>query len=153
LVCLVLLSRERQVSAVSARVLLSYDGSQPGQRAFEYVLKLPPERRAELAILAVMRSSAFAWDFGVQSLIEGASRVLEERIAQLERRAQFAGTPTTAMVRIGHPVQEIIRAAREWHADLIVTAYRGHFPLVPRPWDSMSNRVRAQAPCAVVIVR
>jgi len=138
---------------MSQRVLLSFDGAAPAKRGFDYVLKLPPERRGELAILAVLRSSAFAIDFGVQSLIEGATRLLCERMAELQRQADLAGTPTTTFVRIGYPVQEILQVAREWRADLIVTAYRGHLSLLPRPWDSMANKVRSDAPCSVIIVR
>jgi nucleotide-binding universal stress UspA family protein len=137
---------------VCAKVLLAYDGTAPARNAFDAVLRLPQTQRTELKILAVVRASTFAVDYGAQTILENAIGEISVRMARLQRKAQFAGTAATAVVRVGNPVDHILRAAREWQADLIVTGHRSGWARLPWFWDSVSNRVRSLAPCAVLVV-
>jgi hypothetical protein len=106
---------------------LAYDATPSTQKAFDYVLKLPPAGRSELAFLAVIKPSTFAIDCAAQTVLERAAAESTDGMAQLQRRAQFAGSSTIAMVRLGHPVEQTVRAAVEWRASPIVTGERTGF--------------------------
>jgi nucleotide-binding universal stress UspA family protein len=53
----------------------------------------------------------------------------------------------------GNPVQEIIAAAKDWQADLIVVGSRGHGRLTGLLLGSVAQKVISLAHCPVVVVR
>jgi nucleotide-binding universal stress UspA family protein len=57
------------------------------------------------------------------------------------------------LVRDGKPFVEIIRAAQEIKADLIVMASHGHSRLAEILLGSTTDRVVQRAPCSVLVVR
>ncbi len=57
------------------------------------------------------------------------------------------------MVRDGKPYAEIIRAAKDTNADLIVMASHGRGRLAELLLGSTTDRVVQKAPCAVLVVR
>jgi nucleotide-binding universal stress UspA family protein len=79
---------------------------------------------------------------------------LARELGQLQRQARLAGTETRTQARLAEPVQQIIRAAEELHADLIVT---GH--AVPRRFMrrfavfTATSRLIANARCAALVIR
>ncbi len=56
-------------------------------------------------------------------------------------------------IRIGHPAEQIIAAAEEWNADLIVTGHRGKGLFERWLLGSVSRLVIAYARCAVIVIR
>jgi nucleotide-binding universal stress UspA family protein len=86
-------------------------------------------------------------------MLESACEDLNSQLAQLQRRAQFAGVESTVMIRLGHPAQQIVHAAQEWHADLIVTGRRAGGPFARWFLGSVSQQILATAHCAVLVVR
>src|ERR1700749_4245630 len=102
---------------MTSRILLSYDGTPPSSRAFDFILRLPREQRSELAILAVIRPSAFAVDFGAQEVLESVTSKFPSRMDELQQRARLAGTTSTSLFRLGHPAEQIIQSALEWRPD------------------------------------
>ncbi len=74
---------------------------------------------------------------------------LEVRVA--ETRA--AGVPARGLLRAGVPAEEIVRAAAEEHADLIVLGTHGRGYVSRLLLGSVADRVVRTAPCPVVTVR
>ncbi len=136
---------------MSTRVLLAYDATPSTLKAFEYLLKLPPAGRSDLAFVAVIKPSTLAIDYAAQTVLENAAGELTHGMAQLQRRARFAGSSTIAMVRLGHPVEQTVRAALEWRANLIVMGERTGFG--PWAWRSVGEGIRRRACCPVIVVR
>jgi len=56
-------------------------------------------------------------------------------------------------VRVGSPAEEIVKAARDTHADLIVIATHGRGGLSRVLFGSVTERVVRHAPCPVLTVR
>lgn len=81
---------------------------------------------------------------------EWASRELAERAAALQARH---GIPTAWRLRVGVPHQEIVRAAAEETAELIVMGTRGRGGLERLRLGSVADRVIRTAPCPVLTVR
>lgn len=67
-------------------------------------------------------------------------------------RAEVPPAPVAASVRTGDPAYEIVAAAREWNADLIVTGTHGRSGLGRMFLGSVAETVIRTAPCAVLVV-
>jgi nucleotide-binding universal stress UspA family protein len=139
--------------AVFRKILLAYDGSESAKKAFDRLLKLVTHSKSDIAIVAVVRPSEFALDVQAQTVLENACSDLGTQLETLQKRARFVGVESSIMIRLGHPAQQIVRAAQEWHADLIVTGRRVRGPWAHWLLGSVSKRVLANAPCAVLVVR
>jgi nucleotide-binding universal stress UspA family protein len=61
--------------------------------------------------------------------------------------------PPSFFVRAGAPADEIVAAAREWRADLIVTASHGRSGMPRLLLGSTAESVLRQAGCAVMVVK
>src|SRR5262245_29390612 len=131
------------------RILLAFDGSEAARKAFEFALQLVRREGGELAMVAVIKPSEFAVDFDAQRLIEGACNVLGAQMEDLRRRLRFAGVESEIVIRLGQPAEEIVRVAREWHADLIVTGRRARFSPMRYLGCSVSCQIRRKAPCGL----
>lgn len=67
-------------------------------------------------------------------------------------RAEVPPAPVTPCVRTGDPAHEIVSAAREWQADLIVTGTHGRRGLGRMFLGSVAETVVRTAPCAVLVI-
>lgn len=64
----------------------------------------------------------------------------------------MSGVEPKLMLRVGGPAQEIIHAAAEWRADLIITGRNGNGFLQRWSFGSVSRRVIADAFCPVLVM-
>jgi nucleotide-binding universal stress UspA family protein len=143
------------------RVLVATDGSTHADRAVKVAARLAGELRAvEVALInvgqmppaalispGVVGHASFAsWE---QPLDRDSRRILHRGMGA------FAGTePQVArLYRSGDPATEIVRAAREEKADLIVIVARGLDMLGGLILGSVSERVLHAAHCPVLVVR
>lgn len=156
--CSVLVVRPR--SAVNLhdplRVLLATDGSDHAVFATDVLSRLQLGEHATLNVLTVchpVTSSGFA-----MAVLSGqcagdelaAARLFVEGVAESLRAL---GAEVTGMVRSGTPADEIMAAAQEWQADLIVVGARGHSALERFLLGSVSQKLATYAPCSVLIAR
>jgi len=59
----------------------------------------------------------------------------------------------THRIAAGHPAQELVRAAKEVGADLIVLGHSGHSAVWGPLLGAVTEKVSRHAPCSVLIVR
>jgi nucleotide-binding universal stress UspA family protein len=74
----------------------------------------------------------------------------------LEEASSYAagrGVAMQADIRAGHPAQEIVRAADDQGADLIVIGHSGHSGVWGRFLGSTAEKVKPPRACSVLIVR
>jgi nucleotide-binding universal stress UspA family protein len=135
------------------KILLAYDGSAPAAKAFEQCLDMARSLGAQLSVATVVRAPGFAEDLEAEAIIETARARFDRELTGLRARAKAAGIPLGARVRVGHPAEQIIAAAEEWGADLIVTGHRGQGLFERWLLGSVSRLVIAYARCAVLVVR
>jgi nucleotide-binding universal stress UspA family protein len=91
-------------------ILLATDGRAGCLAAADRAIALAAERGAELVVLNVRPPV-------------GADPGPPRFLSQLADRAKSAGVPARALVRVGEPGAEIVDAARESNADLIVVGH------------------------------
>jgi nucleotide-binding universal stress UspA family protein len=135
------------------KIVLAYDSSAPAMKAFDRCLEMATCFKAQLSIVAVIRPPEFAEDVETEAILETARRHFDQELAKLQTRARAAGISAAVHIRVGHPAEQIIAAAEEWQADMIVTGHRGRGLFERWLLGSVSKLIIAYARCAVLVVR
>ena len=132
--CPVLLVRQPAID----RVLLADDGSE-GAQAAAALLAWPVFARSLVRVVTVSEKGAHATEATpARSATEGLTA---------------AGRAHEIDVRSGDPAHEIVQAASEWSADLIIMGSRGRTGLARLLLGSVARKVVTHAPCSVLIKR
>lgn len=137
------------------RILVAYDGSDGGRAALAVAIDLARMAEAELGSISVEEHlPRYA---ATISEVEGAKERIDEHFRTLTKDARdaaaLAGVELDALVRQGHEVAEILRAARGGKFDLLVLGVHGHSRIFERIAGSTSISVARVAPCSVLLVR
>lgn len=164
------LEREQPLS-----VILATDGSPEALRAAEFLCGLSLPQWAEVTVVSVAEAAsglpvsarksvadpltspgeASTWDRASmpdvlrQALLEAA----EARAAETIKLLQGCGAHVQGAIRLGHPSGEILAAAREQDADLIVIGAHGQTRAAPFLLGGVAQKVMKYAPCSVLVVR
>lgn len=146
------------------RVLFAADGSETAAEAITAVQRWPIFAKASIRIVSVARASVAWWPLLAPSadvqLAEGlaqaelATRRRHEEIAQAAHDELWnIGEDVAHEVRIGHPPTELLAAARDSQADLIVLGSHGRTGIARLLLGSVARAVLHHADCSVLIVR
>ena len=148
-------------------VLVATDGSEQSLKAARYLRDLFGDASIrKVSVIAVVRPLAavpFASDFGEeehaaqQAEIDPAGYSFQEAAREAVDRvaAELSGADAQVetMVRGGDPADQIVRAADELEADLIVIGGRGKGAMQAIVLGSVAYRVLHHAPCPVLVTR
>jgi nucleotide-binding universal stress UspA family protein len=157
--CPILVARRPRLRSL----ILADDGSAGARAAAEKVVHWPifeglPVRVVSVAPTSLPWQPAYPTKYAPadpESYREMGRAAIEahERVADdTARRLTIAGRPAVADVRAGDAAHEIVAAAREADADLIVTGTRGHTGLARLVLGSVARNVVHHAPCSVLVV-
>jgi nucleotide-binding universal stress UspA family protein len=127
------------------KILLCTDFSRCALRATQYGLSLAQEYNSELTLLHVVEDVGKE---GTEAVMREVHHKLEELVPE---DARNWCTVRTA-VRIGKPYGEIIQAAVEQQADVIILGVRGRGALDLAVFGSTTYRVLQLGPCPVLAV-
>ncbi len=138
------------------RILLAYDGSEPGQQALLDCNEIAQLAGAQLFLIAVMPPPAAL--IGGEGFVYDVRREDEERTRYEDilkeglRRLNEAGHSAKGEVVVGDAVDEITRCARTIEADLIVVGHKHLDSWAARWWrGSVSKTLIEHAPCSVLV--
>ena len=135
------------------RILVGYDGSAAGRKAFDAALDLAAKHAAELHVLTVCRTMDIGDDVETEAVIENSREYHRKLLAPLRRRAEQAGVKAHFEVAIGHPAEQLIFHADRHQADLIVVGDRGRSKFARLLLGSVSKQVVQYAGRPVLVVR
>ena len=139
----------------SARILCAIDFSASSCRALEAAASLAQKSGAPLTVLHVVEPGGSASPLAVAgSAADRPGRVELARAfldASLPPAVRTAGA-VDQVVAVGRPSHEILRAAAERGADLIVMGAFGANAIEQALFGSTTDHVTRQAPCAVLVV-
>jgi len=139
------------------RIVLAYDGSQPGQKALLDGDEIAQWSRSELFLVAVMPPPAAL--IGGEGFVYDARGEEEERkryeaiLGEGLRKLAESGHRARGEVVVGDAVDEITRYAREVDSDLIVVGHKHLDSWAARWWrGSVSKTLIEHVPCSVLVV-
>ncbi|MBI2771172.1 MAG: universal stress protein [Burkholderiales bacterium] len=139
------------------RILLAYDGSDPGQKALLDCQDLAHWSSSQIALVAVMPSamSFVGLEGGVYD-VELEEREKKKYRAVLDdglQRLSGAGYTASGEVLTGEAIDEITKYARKIEADLIVVGHKHLDSWAARWWrGSISGALIEHSPCSVLVV-
>lgn len=153
---------QREKATPTMKVLLGTDGSETAAATVRFVAGFPFPAGTEVTIVSVI------WDvlheheiaaltteqWGVFQETESGTRGEVEELLQSEAgMLQQAGWEVTTEIRTGHPAAQIVAAAEEYEADLIVVGSHGLTGFKRFLLGSVSSQVLQSAKQSVLIVR
>jgi nucleotide-binding universal stress UspA family protein len=145
--------------------LIATDGSQQSLEAARYLRSLaapgPMERVTVIAVIRPLAAVPFASDFGMAGAGEGAGdasgyspeRAARAATARIAEELSESASKVDTLIWSGSPAEEIVRAAEEVGADLIVVGSRGEGAIRAVLLGSVSHQVVSYAHCPVLVVR
>jgi universal stress protein A len=139
------------------RILAPTDFSPPSKKAFKYALRFACDYGSELTLLHVVEpavSSTFEELPAAPAFSKAQMADAKESLRTLVKSVRGAGVPgVRSIIRTGVAAHEIVEAAKELDADLIVIATRGYAGWKHLVIGSTAARVARAAPCPVLVVR
>jgi nucleotide-binding universal stress UspA family protein len=135
-------------------VLCAYDGSPAARAALRESIDLAASMNARLAIVTVVeRPPAGVAAAGVDP--EALTHTIEdERHAQLRSAAEEVpgDLPVTTLLRHGHTAREILKAAEELGADVIVLGTRGRSRMASNLFGSVAADIHFHTKLPILVV-
>jgi nucleotide-binding universal stress UspA family protein len=138
---------------VYQRILVGYDGSAAGRKAFDSALELAARHGAELHVLSVAQPSEIGDDVETEAVIEHSRQYHRRLLAELRTLVATKGVKAHYEVAVGHPAEQIIHHADQCQADLIVVGDRGRSKFAKLLLGSISKNVVQYAGRPVLVVR
>jgi nucleotide-binding universal stress UspA family protein len=142
------------------KILIAIDGSDFSQAALKSVIERPWPPKTEAKVMHVVEppSLLMGREMGgydpefemVWKALREQAKELVEKAAEKLREAKFH--VSTELVE-GDPKSQIIDAANQWHADMIVLGSHGRTGLGRFLMGSVSQDVVRHAHCSVEIIR
>jgi nucleotide-binding universal stress UspA family protein len=141
------------MSASFQKILIAVDGEPVAAHAAEIGIQMANCLKAEVAFIhAVDPALIHAPGVASEELLREAER---EGRRMLDALPRGVGPSLTALqfIRIGKAAHEILTAAKEWPADLIVMGSHGRHGIPRVLLGSVAEAVMRHAPCPVLVVR
>jgi len=136
------------------KILVPLDGSECSMRALENAIQTAKKFNGKITLIHVYSVSAckhasIYFDKCIQSIRKGGTDIL----ANGEKRGKAEGVQVKTLLKEGHIVEEILKAAREGNFNLIVMGARGLSRIKEILMGSVSGGVTRHAPCPVLLVK
>lgn len=142
------------------RILCATDYSRASARALEEAVDLAKQNNAELLVVHVIEPvTAYVTgeDFGSAGLYmkleETTKKEAESSMRKLMDKLQKSRVKAKSLLLKGRPHDQIVKAARSRHADMIVIGTQGRTGLSKLFMGSVAGKVISTATCPVLTVR
>ncbi|MCF7854110.1 MAG: universal stress protein [Candidatus Pacebacteria bacterium] len=140
------------------KILCPVDFSVSSYHALEYAIAFAEKYKAELKVVYVMEVAAAALslsevDVTDPGLLEQLQSDANDKLDQIAKETRERHEPVTQQMLYGKPFVEIITAAKDWQADVIIMGTHGRTGLEHVLIGSVAEKVVRKAPCPVLTVR
>jgi len=142
-----------------SRILVGLDGSDYSVKALNFAIDLAKKYQSQLLLVHVVMRQIYAINPPEAGILAGTAIVRELEaegkaiLAKGEETARAQGVSVEIRLRQGVPAEELLRAAAEEKADLMVLGSRGLSQVKAFLLGSVSDKVSHHAKCPVLIVR
>jgi nucleotide-binding universal stress UspA family protein len=144
------------------RILIAVADDEIAEQVIHTAVSLAGALNAKLALVHVV-DLAIAGAAASGPMEMGAGPIATQEIIEEQEHsgqrfldriaAQFPGGAVETLLREGAPASDIVAAAVEWHADLIVVGTHGRGGLGRLVLGSVAETVLREAPCPVLTIR
>lgn len=137
-----------------SNILCGTDFSDYSDHALRYGVGLARELKARLHVCHVIDiTSAVVYGEGMADPLIHDRQLLEYSREHMEDIMKDCGVQWEPVIRIGHPADEMAKAAEERHIDLAVSATHGRSGLKRLILGSVTERLMRILPCPLLAVR
>lgn len=136
------------------KILIAVDGSPIAAHAAEVALELVRSLAGEAAFIhAIDPALGNAAETGMSSaeLLAMAEQDGKQLLAEFRQRSSLQ-PPPLEFLPIGKPGAEIVKAAKDWPADVIVIGSHGRGGLKRLLLGSVAEAVMRHSPCPVLVI-
>ena len=138
-------------------ILYPTDFSDYAQNAQKYAVELAKKFKAKVVLLHVASIPTYpvAYEIAVdiKALDDEIQTAARKRLDKIQEEIAAEGLKVETQLAIGQPFAEIVAAARNVNADLVVLATHGLGPVKHMLMGSTAEKVVRKAPCPVLTVR
>ena len=139
------------------RILAPTDFSPNSEKAVAYAVQLARRLGAKLTLLHVVPEPSAA-DYSMEGIsiqeFQGWEDEAEKKLAELLTRAKLEyGEVEALKVRALHPREQILRAATDLSADLLIISTHGYAGWKHFLFGSDAEKIVEHAPCPALVVR
>jgi nucleotide-binding universal stress UspA family protein len=138
------------------RILIAVDSEPLAVHAADVGAELARALQAEMAFVNVVDPSLCYPDpadgLPTNELIALAEQEAKKLVGEFHQRLTPQST-ALEFLPVGSPATEIVKAAKEWQADVIVIGSHSRRGLVRTLLGSVAEHVMRHAPCPVLVVR
>ncbi|MCF6268196.1 MAG: universal stress protein [Melioribacteraceae bacterium] len=144
--------------AMIKKILVPIDFSDYSKKALKYTVSFAQQFNSEINLVYVIEPIIYPADLSMgQMVIPRANIDFEEKsekeLSTLAKKEIGELLSYNILVKTGKPFMEIIEAAKEIDADLIIIATHGHTGVEHLLFGSTSEKVVRKAPCPVLTLR
>ncbi|MHC4197681.1 MAG: universal stress protein [Planctomycetota bacterium] len=140
------------------RILCPVDYSVSSSEAMKYAAHIAGEEGAKVCLIHVVDVRSFGHESPLDLEVpkptpENLERVKKELVEDLFQEKGGKGVDVEAIVVVGKPVEEILKAAKEQQIDMIVMGTHGRTGIPHVIVGSVAENVIRKASCPVLTVR
>jgi len=152
------------------KILVPLDGSEHSLRALETAVQVAKKFKGKITLINVFSVTVkpviipepttltppaipIMTPAELSKVAEIARKVAGDILADGEQKVKAEGVPVETVIKEGHFVQEILKAAKEGGFDLIVMGARGVSKIREIVLGSVSDGVIRNASCPVLVVK
>jgi len=137
------------------RILVPIDFSDCSRKALRYAIPLAKEHGASLTLLYVVPNQYATYDYGGVNMpaLEAQMFVDGEKELRGMVEEECDDVSAESLVRTGSAADQILTAAKEIPADIIVISTHGRTGLKHMVMGSVAEQVVRRASCPVLVVR
>ena len=137
------------------KILIAVEDSPIAANAIDVGNELASALKSQVALIRVTSPpNANGADAGVSTReLLSQARLDDQRVVEGVRERLSLPPSVLAFLPVGDPSVEIVKAAKEWPADLIVIGSHGREGISRMMLGSVAEAVTRHAPCPVLVVR
>jgi len=142
-------ARARRAVGAIKKILVPTSGTLYSERGIELACRLGQEQKAEIYLVTVLEVPR---TLPLEAAMPEAEVKAQDIIKRGEAIVSLKKLQAKGEVRRGRVAgEEIIRAAKDWEADLIVMGIRAQIRMAQEILGRTSNLVLRRAPCEVIV--
>lgn len=151
-----LMAQPPALSLAIKRILVPVDFSEFSYKSLDYANAFAIQSKSEIVLFHVVplnyvETEVIAFDYS--QIEKQTTDSCQARLEKLRKHRVDPSLKVQSHVCIGRPVDEIVKAAREFDADLIIMSTHGYTGLKHAFLGSVTENVVRYAPCPVLTVR